>query len=163
MVRINLLPWREERRKHRQKEFLILLGALSRTQAGLAADAEPPAALPAAQVDAMFDDGRFHDADGPLAIDAPYVSGGSVWFHRDLPDEAPVPFGINYYIYPLMWGGIVALFNYIPYFGPVIAALLLTVGGVNYWLALILALGGTLFFFVGRDFFPIIDGGQIQL
>jgi len=27
----------------------------------------------------------------------------------------------------------------------------------------ILALGGTLFFFVGRDFFPIIDGGQIQL
>ena len=28
---------------------------------------------------------------------------------------------------------------------------------------LILALGGTLFFFVGRDFFPLIDGGQIQL
>ena len=32
--------------------------------------------------------------------------------------------------YPLMWGGIVALFNYIPYFGPVIAALLLGVGGL---------------------------------
>ena len=31
---------------------------------------------------------------------------------------------------PLMWGGIVALFNYIPYFGPVIAALLLAVGGL---------------------------------
>jgi multidrug efflux pump subunit AcrB len=29
--------------------------------------------------------------------------------------------------------------------------------------ALILALGGTLFVFVGRDFFPVIDGGQIQL
>jgi multidrug efflux pump subunit AcrB len=29
--------------------------------------------------------------------------------------------------------------------------------------ALVLLLGGTLFFFVGRDFFPIIDGGQIQL
>ena len=29
--------------------------------------------------------------------------------------------------------------------------------------AVILALGGTLFVFVGRDFFPIIDGGQIQL
>ena len=29
--------------------------------------------------------------------------------------------------------------------------------------ALVLALGGTLFMFVGRDFFPIIDGGQIQL
>ena len=27
----------------------------------------------------------------------------------------------------------------------------------------VLALGGTLFLFVGRDFFPIIDGGQIQL
>lgn len=32
--------------------------------------------------------------------------------------------------FPLMWGGIVALFNYIPYFGPVIAALLLAVGGL---------------------------------
>ena len=29
--------------------------------------------------------------------------------------------------------------------------------------AVILALGGTLFFFDGRDFFPLIDGGQIQL
>jgi multidrug efflux pump subunit AcrB len=28
---------------------------------------------------------------------------------------------------------------------------------------LVLALGGTLFMFVGRDFFPIIDGGQLQL
>ncbi|MEJ2869289.1 pseudouridine synthase [Actinomycetospora sp. OC33-EN08] len=51
--------------------------------------------LPAAQVDAMFAAGRFHDAEGPLPIDAPYVSGGSVWFHRDLPDEAAVPFGID--------------------------------------------------------------------
>jgi predicted PurR-regulated permease PerM len=32
--------------------------------------------------------------------------------------------------YPVMWGGIVALFNYIPYFGPVIAAFLLAVGGL---------------------------------
>jgi multidrug efflux pump subunit AcrB len=29
--------------------------------------------------------------------------------------------------------------------------------------AVVLALGGVLFLFVGRDFFPIIDGGQIQL
>jgi multidrug efflux pump subunit AcrB len=29
--------------------------------------------------------------------------------------------------------------------------------------AIVLALGGTLFIFVGRDFFPIIDGDQIQL
>lgn len=32
--------------------------------------------------------------------------------------------------FPLMWGGIVALFNYIPYFGPVIAALLVALGGL---------------------------------
>jgi multidrug efflux pump subunit AcrB len=30
-------------------------------------------------------------------------------------------------------------------------------------LVLILALGATMFIFVGRDFFPLIDGGQIQL
>ncbi len=42
--------------------------------------------------------------------------------------------------YPLMWGGIVALLNYIPYFGPVIGALLLAVGGLmtfsDIWIAL---------------------------
>lgn len=32
--------------------------------------------------------------------------------------------------FPLMWGGIVALLNYVPYFGPVVAALLLIVGGL---------------------------------
>jgi predicted PurR-regulated permease PerM len=31
---------------------------------------------------------------------------------------------------PLMWGGIVALLNYIPYIGPVVSALLLAVGGL---------------------------------
>jgi predicted PurR-regulated permease PerM len=31
---------------------------------------------------------------------------------------------------PLMWGGIVALLNYIPYIGPVLAALLLALGGL---------------------------------
>ena len=29
--------------------------------------------------------------------------------------------------------------------------------------AIVLALGATMFVFVGRDFFPAIDGGQIQL
>ena len=42
---------------------------------------------------------------------------------------------------PLMWGGIVALLNYIPYFGPIIAALLLAVGGLmtftDVWVAMI--------------------------
>jgi predicted PurR-regulated permease PerM len=42
--------------------------------------------------------------------------------------------------YPLMWGGIVALLNYIPYFGPVIGAMLLAIGGLmtfsDIWVAL---------------------------
>ena len=42
--------------------------------------------------------------------------------------------------FPMMWGGIVALLNYIPYFGPVVAALLLAVGGLmtfsDVWTAL---------------------------
>jgi predicted PurR-regulated permease PerM len=43
--------------------------------------------------------------------------------------------------YPAMWGGIVALLNYIPYFGPVIAAFLLALGGLmtfpDIWVALL--------------------------
>ena len=31
---------------------------------------------------------------------------------------------------PLMWGGIVALFNYMPYLGPILAALLISLGGL---------------------------------
>jgi predicted PurR-regulated permease PerM len=31
---------------------------------------------------------------------------------------------------PLMWGGIVAVLNYIPYLGPIVAALLLSIGGL---------------------------------
>ncbi|MFT3978214.1 MAG: AI-2E family transporter [Sphingomonas bacterium] len=41
---------------------------------------------------------------------------------------------------PLMWGGIVALLNYIPYFGPVVAALLIAIGALmtfgDVWTAL---------------------------
>ena len=43
--------------------------------------------------------------------------------------------------YPAMWGGIVALFNYIPYFGPILAAILLGLGGLmtftDIWSALV--------------------------
>jgi predicted PurR-regulated permease PerM len=43
--------------------------------------------------------------------------------------------------YPIMWGGIVALLNYVPYFGPIVAALLLAVGGLmtfaDIWTALL--------------------------
>ena len=42
---------------------------------------------------------------------------------------------------PLMWGGLVALLNYIPYLGPILAALLLAVGGLmtfsDAWYALL--------------------------
>jgi predicted PurR-regulated permease PerM len=42
---------------------------------------------------------------------------------------------------PLMWGGLVALLNYIPYLGPIMAALLLAVGGLmtfsDAWYALL--------------------------
>jgi predicted PurR-regulated permease PerM len=42
---------------------------------------------------------------------------------------------------PLMWGGIVALLNYIPYFGPILAAALLALGGLmtfaDIWWALV--------------------------
>ncbi|NJC33156.1 putative PurR-regulated permease PerM [Sphingomonas jejuensis] len=42
---------------------------------------------------------------------------------------------------PLMWGGIVALLNYVPYLGPILAALLLALGGLmsfnDIWYALL--------------------------
>ena len=43
--------------------------------------------------------------------------------------------------YPLMWGGIAALLNYVPYFGPIAAAGLLALGGLmvfsDLWVALV--------------------------
>lgn len=43
--------------------------------------------------------------------------------------------------FPLMWGGVVALLNYIPYLGPIIAALLMALGGLmvfnDIWTAMI--------------------------
>lgn len=43
--------------------------------------------------------------------------------------------------YPLMWGGIVALLNYVPYFGPIVAAFLMALGGLmtfsDIWVAMI--------------------------
>lgn len=51
--------------------------------------------VPAARIDEMLAAGSIVDLDGPVAPDAPYVPGGAVWFHRDLPDETPVPFNIT--------------------------------------------------------------------
>ncbi|MGW5049673.1 pseudouridine synthase [Actinokineospora sp. NPDC004072] len=51
--------------------------------------------VPAARVDAMFAEGAVWSESGPLAVDAPFVRGGSVWFHRELPVEVPVPFEVS--------------------------------------------------------------------
>ncbi|WP_054815853.1 RluA family pseudouridine synthase [Nocardia arizonensis] len=48
-----------------------------------------------ARIDEMLRAGEIVDLDGPIAPDAPYVPGGAVWFHRDLPDEVDVPFDIE--------------------------------------------------------------------
>ncbi|MFD3704948.1 RluA family pseudouridine synthase [Nocardia sp. NPDC058658] len=47
------------------------------------------------RIDAMLVAGEIVDLEGPLTPDAPYVPGGAVWFHRDLPVEAEVPFEIG--------------------------------------------------------------------
>ncbi|WP_405749878.1 RluA family pseudouridine synthase [Streptomyces sp. NBC_01020] len=49
----------------------------------------------AAEVDAMLRRGAFVGVDGPVLADTPYLPGASVWFHRDFPDEVPVPFAIT--------------------------------------------------------------------
>ncbi|WP_406236237.1 RluA family pseudouridine synthase [Nocardia sp. NBC_01009] len=51
--------------------------------------------VPAARIDQLLREGGIVDLEGPLTLDAPYVPGGAVWFHRDLPDETTVPFGIT--------------------------------------------------------------------
>lgn len=51
--------------------------------------------LEAAYIDDMITAGRFVTTSGAVAVDTPYVPGEFVWFHRDLPDEVPVPFDIG--------------------------------------------------------------------
>ncbi|GAA3780572.1 RluA family pseudouridine synthase [Streptomyces coacervatus] len=47
-------------------------------------------------VDGMFDAGKIVGADGrAVAPDAAYEPGMFVWFHRELPDEVPVPFPLE--------------------------------------------------------------------
>jgi tRNA pseudouridine32 synthase / 23S rRNA pseudouridine746 synthase len=47
------------------------------------------------RIDAMLREQRIVDRDGPIAPDAPYVPESFLWFHRDLPVEAPVPFELG--------------------------------------------------------------------
>ncbi|MGI5129483.1 pseudouridine synthase [Pseudonocardia sp. CA-107938] len=51
--------------------------------------------VPAERIDAMLAEQRFVGSDGPIAPDAAYEPLTYVWFHRDLPVEAPVPFPIE--------------------------------------------------------------------
>ncbi len=51
--------------------------------------------VPAERIDQMLAEGAIVDLDGPIAADAPYVPGGAIWFHRDLPVETEVPFPIT--------------------------------------------------------------------
>ncbi|MFI1484381.1 RluA family pseudouridine synthase [Streptomyces sp. NPDC020747] len=47
-------------------------------------------------IDGMLAAGLVVGADGrPVAADAAYVPGMYVWFHRELPDEVPVPFPLE--------------------------------------------------------------------
>jgi tRNA pseudouridine32 synthase/23S rRNA pseudouridine746 synthase len=46
------------------------------------------------RIDVLLREHRIVDMNGPVTADAPFVPGGVVWFHRDLPDEVPVPFPI---------------------------------------------------------------------
>ncbi|HJP74605.1 MAG TPA: RluA family pseudouridine synthase [Pseudonocardiaceae bacterium] len=46
------------------------------------------------RIDLLLREERIVDLHGPIAPDAPFVPGGVIWFHRDLPDETPVPFDI---------------------------------------------------------------------
>ncbi|WP_329114686.1 RluA family pseudouridine synthase [Streptomyces sp. NBC_01465] len=46
-------------------------------------------------VDAMLGDGAFVGLDGPVRADAPFVPGSTLWFHRDLAEEIPVPFPVE--------------------------------------------------------------------
>jgi tRNA pseudouridine32 synthase/23S rRNA pseudouridine746 synthase len=48
-----------------------------------------------ARIDLMLAEQRIVGVDGPIAPDAPFAPGAFVWFHRDLPDEVPVPFEIS--------------------------------------------------------------------
>ncbi|HEY4020850.1 MAG TPA: pseudouridine synthase [Pseudonocardiaceae bacterium] len=46
------------------------------------------------RIDLMLREERIVDLHGPIAPDAPFVPGGAIWFHRDLPEEVEVPFDI---------------------------------------------------------------------
>lgn len=51
--------------------------------------------LPPGRLDEMLAEERVFGEDGPVTANTPYRAGAYIWFHRDLPDETPVPFAIT--------------------------------------------------------------------
>jgi tRNA pseudouridine32 synthase/23S rRNA pseudouridine746 synthase len=49
----------------------------------------------ARRIDAMLRERRIVGLDGPITSETPFAPGTYLWFHRDLPDEVPVPFEIG--------------------------------------------------------------------
>jgi tRNA pseudouridine32 synthase/23S rRNA pseudouridine746 synthase len=49
----------------------------------------------AGRIDTMLREQRIVDRNGPVAPDARFVPEHFLWFHRDVPDEVPVPFEIG--------------------------------------------------------------------
>ncbi|HEX7872196.1 MAG TPA: AI-2E family transporter [Sphingobium sp.] len=69
---------------------------------------------------------------------------------------------------PLMWGGIVALLNFIPYFGPIVAAMLLALGGLMSFnevgVALMPAVIQITFHLIEANVVtPLVLGGRLRL
>jgi len=69
---------------------------------------------------------------------------------------------------PLMWGGIVALLNFVPYFGPMLAAVLMGLGGLmvfsDVWMALLPAALQTSFHLVEANVLtPMILGRRLTM
>lgn len=69
---------------------------------------------------------------------------------------------------PLMWGGIVAVLNYIPYLGPIASALLLALGGLivftDPWYAMLPALSFTVLHLLEANLFtPAIIGHRLTI
>ncbi|MET0240008.1 MAG: AI-2E family transporter [Sphingobium sp.] len=68
----------------------------------------------------------------------------------------------------LMWGGIVALLNFVPYFGPIIAAMLLSLGGLmtfnDVWTAFLPAIIQiSLHLIEANVVTPVILGGRLRM
>jgi tRNA pseudouridine32 synthase/23S rRNA pseudouridine746 synthase len=50
--------------------------------------------LPPGRLDELLTEQRIVGVDGPVTPETPFKAGAYLWFHRDLPDEIPVPFEI---------------------------------------------------------------------